>query len=77
VGDMITFLASFPPIQSAIKVGIDGMRIQLDIPESEIGNAVALLALRDRVLRITVEVEPDLLQNNRKQPHAVSTGNEW
>lgn len=51
----ITFLASFPAIQSAIKVGQDGMRIQLDVPETEMGNAVELLAMRGMVLRVTVE----------------------
>lgn len=52
----VTFLASFPPIQSAIKAGQDGMRIQLDIPESEMANAVELLAMRNAVLRVTVEI---------------------
>ena len=55
--DKVMFLASFPPIQSAIKVGHDGMRIQLDIPESEMARAVHLLTMRERVLRVTVEVE--------------------
>lgn len=54
---VIAFLASFPPIQSAIKVGSDGMRIQLDIPETEVPNAIDLLAMRGKVLRVTVEVE--------------------
>ncbi len=54
----IVFLANFPAIQSAIKIGSDGMRIQLDIPETEMGNAVALLTMRDKVLRVTV-VEDD------------------
>lgn len=54
--EQIVFKASFPPIQSAIKVGQDGMRIQFDIPETEMANAVKLLAMRDRVLKITVEV---------------------
>ena len=55
--DKITFLASFPPIQSAIKIAGngDGMRIQLDIPESEMAQAVQLLALRECVLKVTVE----------------------
>ena len=53
----VTFLASFPDIQSAIKVGRDGMRIQLDIPESEMWAAVNLLAMRGVVLRVTVETE--------------------
>ena len=50
----ITFKACFPDIQSAIKRGRDGMRIQLDIPESEMASAVLLLALMDKVLTITV-----------------------
>lgn len=51
------FLASFPAIQSAIKVGQDGARIQLDIPETELPNALRLLQWRDRVLRVIVEPE--------------------
>lgn len=62
----VTFLASFPPIQSAIKVGQDGMRVQFDIPESEIGNAVEILAMRDKVLRVTVEVQEDGRDRRRK-----------
>lgn len=61
----VTFLASFPPIQSAIKRGQDGMRIQLDIPESEMGNAVQLIAMMNTVLRVTVEVAP---QNGKSTP---------
>ena len=53
----LTFEAAFPPIQSAIKVYGDkqGMRIQLDIPESAMADAIGLLAWRERVLRVTVE----------------------
>lgn len=54
---MVTFLASFPPIQSAIKIGQDGMRIQLDVPETEMGNAVELLAMRGIIVRVTIEPE--------------------
>lgn len=53
----VTFLASFPPIQSAIKVGQDGARIQLDIPETEMPAIVRLMLMRGKVLRITVEDE--------------------
>jgi hypothetical protein len=60
---VVTFLASFPPIQSAIKVGQDGMRLQFDVPETEMGNAVELLAMRGVVLRVTVEP----LQNRQEQ----------
>jgi hypothetical protein len=53
------FLAAFPAIQSAIKVTGDasGMRVQLDIPESEMGEAVKVLAWRQMVLRVTIEPE--------------------
>lgn len=53
-----TFLASFPPIQTAIKVhgSGDGMRIQLDIPESEMAEALKLLMWRESVLKVTVEL---------------------
>ena len=56
--DKIEFLAAFPPIQSAIKIGQDGMRIQLDIPESELGAAVRLLTMRGKVLKVTFEIKP-------------------
>jgi hypothetical protein len=71
-----TFLASFPPIMTAIKVfgSGDGMRIQLDIPESEMGNALELLTMRQCVLRITIEKEENCktVKNN-----AISTGTKW
>ena len=51
----VTFLASLPDIQSAIKVGTDSMRVQFDIPETEKANAVPLLALFGVVLRVTIE----------------------
>ena len=59
MADRAEFLASFPPIQSAIKVYGDkqGMRIQLDIPESEMAEAVSILQWRERVLRVTIEPE--------------------
>ena len=57
--DSATFLAAFPAIQSAIKVYGDrqGMRIQLDIPETEMGEALQMLMWREMVLRMTVEPE--------------------
>lgn len=57
----VTFVCSMPPIQSAIKVsGMgDGMRVQFDIPESEMASAVLLLGMRDKVLKVSVEVVKD------------------
>jgi len=56
--EKVTFLASFPPIQTAIKVhgSGDGMRIQLDIPESEMAEALKLLMWRESILKVTVEL---------------------
>lgn len=67
MGEPITFRASFPTIQSAIKITGDGggMRIQLDIPESEMASAIHLLTLRQCVIQVTVE--PD------EQPERIGT----
>lgn len=59
MGELVTFLAAFPSILAAIKIGTDGMRITLDVPESEMGQAVRLLTMRDTVLRVTVEALDD------------------
>lgn len=67
VGEAASFLAAFPAIQSAIKVYGDkqGMRIQLDVPESEMGEALKLLMWRERVLRVTVGPEDEERQRDK------------
>lgn len=69
----VTFLASFPPIQSAIKRSGDsgGMRIQLDIPETEMANAAMLLAMVQHRLRVTVEIVQD--DRHEQSKHGKST----
>lgn len=52
-----TFRASIPPIMSGIKTGGDGLRVQFDVPESDMGEAVKLLAMRGMVLRVVVTAE--------------------
>jgi hypothetical protein len=61
VNEQAIFLASFPNTQSAITFhGAGGMRIQLDIPESEIGEAAQVLMWRERLLRVVIApVEKD------------------
>ena len=58
--DKASFLASFPSVLAAIKITGDGngMRVQLDIPENQMGEGVKLLAWRQRVLRVTIEPAP-------------------
>lgn len=56
----ITFLASLPPIQSAITLdgNGDGARIKFDLPASDVGAALLLQHHgAGRVLRVTVQVE--------------------
>lgn len=55
--DSATFRASFPPIQSAIKIGPEGMRLQLDVSESEMGEAIKLLQWRSIVVRVAISPE--------------------
>ena len=48
------FFAVLPDIQSAIKIGSDGMRIQFDVPETEKAKAIPLIGMNHRILEITV-----------------------
>lgn len=58
MSEPITFLASFPNIQTAIRVAGDGgARILLDIPEDEMPAIVRLMLMRGQVIRVTVEPE--------------------
>ena len=53
---IIEFIASFPDIQSAISIGGDGAtRIKLDLPESEIANAVKLVLLKGQAFNVKIE----------------------
>lgn len=64
--EIAVFRASFPCIQSAIKIhgSGDGMRIQFDIPASEMAEAVKMLAWTEQVLTVMVKPEDD--ENCRK-----------
>lgn len=42
---------------SGLKMGGDGCRVQLDIPESDMGEAVKLVAMRGKRLLVTVEID--------------------
>ena len=54
----ISFLASLPPIQSAIKLdGQGGARIQLEVPEEDIMEVMKLAMLKGIVFRVTVNAE--------------------
>jgi len=51
----LIFLASIAPLQSAMTIAADGgMRVKLDIPESELRQIKRLMALRGKVLKVTI-----------------------
>lgn len=69
MGNAIRFRASLPPIQSAIKIGGDSMRVQLDVPGSDMQEAVALAALQGVVLCVTVEVASQVGTDGAGEKH--------
>ncbi len=74
MSEAVVFLASFPPIQSAIKIdGMGGARIQLDIPESEMGNFIKAMVWRGQRLKITIETLTELDDEAGKEPERRSS----
>jgi len=54
-GLKIEFIASLPPIQSAIQLdGLEGARIKLDVPESSMLSILKLSALKGKTFRVTI-----------------------
>jgi len=55
--EKITFTASLPPIQSAVSVHGqgDGARIKLDVPGTDVAQAIKLLLLAGKAFKVTVE----------------------
>lgn len=53
------FCASLPGIQSAIKSDGAAVRLQLDIPESEVNESVKLMLMKGRRLRVVIVTEDD------------------
>lgn len=56
MSDTITFIATLPPIQSAMSVSgnRDGMRIKLDVSENEVPNAIKLMLYSGQVFKVTI-----------------------
>jgi len=59
MSDKLSFIASLPPIQSAINLDGrgDGARIKLDVPRSDVMEIMKLQRLAEMTLRVMVEVE--------------------
>lgn len=64
MAEPITFLASLPQSLSAIRIGQDGCRLQLEIPATEATAIQRLSGLHGKVLSVAVVVaEPESLTN--------------
>ena len=50
------FYGSIPDIQSAIKISGNGaIRLQVDVPETELAEAIKIVAARGEVIKVTME----------------------
>jgi hypothetical protein len=57
--ERVEFLAVIAPISSAIKIGDAGARLTLDIDEQSLADMLPLVAMRDMLLRVRIEVQRD------------------
>ena len=63
-----TFIGSIAPLQTAIVFHSEGgMRVKLDIPANQEGAALELLAMREKTLRITIEVDAEGIGSEQSQ----------
>jgi hypothetical protein len=63
----ITFRASIPQIMSAIRTGGDGMRVTFDVPETDMPQALHLVAMRSMVLTVTVKAGDEIEAKAKKE----------
>jgi len=52
---IIEFLASLPDIQTAISIGGDGARVRLDIPETDLAQAIKLVLMKGKCFKVCIE----------------------
>lgn len=65
----ISFKATIPSNQTAIQVhGGGGARVTLEIPESEIGNYIRIVQMRDNVLQVSIKCLPHETFGTGKSP---------
>lgn len=54
----IRFRASLPPTQTAINIhGVDALRITLEVPDSDVPEALKMVLFRGKAFTVTVEGE--------------------
>jgi len=58
--EKIEFIASLPPIQSAISLDeLGGARVKLDIPEEYIEQVMKLSRLRGEIFKVIISMEKE------------------
>lgn len=66
----VEFLASIPPLQSALTVAGDGgARLKLDLDEMQVNIIPQLLSLRGRLLKVTIELEDERQPEKSRKIH--------
>ncbi len=74
MAEQVVFQCSLAPIMSAIRRGPDGVRVVIDIPETEVMNASSLFMLHGVSLKVTVEVVPSLTHGSTKADKRAAVG---
>ena len=69
MNETITFEATIPGTQTAIQIhGSGGMRIVLDIPDSQVPEAIQIMTMTKYNLRVTIEKLPHETYGTGKPP---------
>lgn len=71
----LTFRGSIASLTGAIKIGPEVMRITLEVPSSEIENAIAVTLMQTQPLKITLEVE-EIIPDGREEAQS-RTSKTW
>ena len=68
----ISFLASFPAIASAIIISGDGngLRIKLDVPETDLLQSLHIIAMRQTAFKVTIEPLDDEQKSTKVHKNA-------
>ena len=76
--EKIVFIASLPPIQSAIMVDGtgDSMTIKLQIPLSKCPQALRMNLMTQKILRVTVTVQEEKPEKDKPEPKPVDKAKE-
>lgn len=71
MSDTVKFKCSFPAFQTAIKIhgNGEGMRVQLEIPESEMAEAMKLLLMRGFLMDAEFSKASQHIEKHKNEVH--------